>query len=340
MVLSLRRLCVAAALAALVAARSSPADAQRLPSLSSQHRAATALWEHERFAEAREAYRAIFQRASEPRALTRWGLADLALRDWREAEQHLADALRRGDDRWIRRNRARIEGALAQARAHLGAILVECDTLGATVRVDQGDAVALPMSEPARRAEGEVAIVVVADGYEPLSQRVVIPGGAAEPVRVRVTLTRRAEVVARTPTEAPAPVVAPIVAPPQVRVAPRAPSPLRPIGVAAISLGAAGVALGVVSSLLREDRVGAFNTSCWLDANDAPLGGGACDEIHRAGVTWERVSTTGYIVGASLAVTGAVLLLAAPSREGRPAAVQVACGPWARAWGATCRMRF
>ncbi len=138
------------------------------------------------------------------RALAQIGFAEQALGRWRDAEEHLGQALAdsqgndQGDDQgtdqgyddngWIRRNRATIERSRASVAGHLGSLEVLGGPEGAELLVDGLVVGRLPLPRPLRVAVGSIGVEVRASGYLPVSRPVTIAAG--ELSRETITLQK------------------------------------------------------------------------------------------------------------------------------------------------------
>ena len=138
------------------------------------------------------------------RALAQIGFAEQALGRWRDAEEHLGQALAdsqgndQGDDQgkdqgyddngWIRRNRATIERSRALVAGHLGSLEVLGGPEGAELLVDGLVVGRLPLPRPLRVAAGSIGVEVRAAGYLPVSRPVTIAAG--ELSRETITLQK------------------------------------------------------------------------------------------------------------------------------------------------------
>lgn len=97
----------------------------------------------------------------------------------------------------------------------------------------------------------------------------------------------------------------------------RSGSGLRTGGVIALSAGAVGLATGVVGLVLRNGAATRFNDNqaCGMSGG-AVEGGMVCSDDVATTNTMQTVSLIGFIAGGVLAATGAVMLIAAPARDG------------------------
>lgn len=291
---------------------------------------------------------AIYQRLSEqthePRAQGERGITEAQMGRWLAAEEHLQAALA-ADDRWVRRHHGTLQSALEAARQRLADLTVTCNVAGASLRVDGRPVGALPRPTPVRVTRGPVVIDVAAEGHEPHRRTVQAASGTN---RVDVTLvpaveSPRAPVpssVAPTPTQAqpPAPVQSAVVdvmplAPP--RPVESTGSALPALRVTAFALGAVGIGVGVVGSLLREDAVQTY-VDCQPGSVDP-----SCDYTSQRDQynTMNGVAIAGFVAGSVFTAAGIALLFVGPSRPREQATTWV-CGPGPGAVGLGCRTQF
>src|SRR3954451_5273481 len=111
------------------------------------------------------------------RALAQIGFAEMALGRWRDAEEHLGQALADADDVWVRRNRATIEQSRAMVAGPRGTLEVLGSPEGAELRVDGRLVGRLPLTRPIRVAAGNIGVELRAAGYLPSSRPVTITAG-------------------------------------------------------------------------------------------------------------------------------------------------------------------
>jgi hypothetical protein len=265
-------------------------------------RAGSAAYERGEFRAAALAFEAAHREAPHAAALYNAGIAwEAAKENGRAADAYEAalglGGLEAGQDR--------------DARAHLAAL--ERMLARVEVRAPSGALVSLAHAE-GRAAP--VAVHVQAGAHE---VRVTLVDGRALSRGVRVAAAERAVVTIEAPPAIDAPALLPRVAqrPGVPAPAPAPPDegslPLRPIGWAALGggvlIGGAAVALGVAAL----DQRDAYNASGHRDADARDAAAGLR--------TWTNVAWVGAGV---LALSGVVLLLAAPS--GEPVKTSVAGG--------------
>lgn len=133
---------------------------------------------------------ALFEQANAqfhtPRSVAQIALAEQALGRWERADRHLREALTFSQDAWITRNRAALEGALAQLQQRLCALELIDGVPGARVRVDGRDIGALPAASTVRLVRGSYTLEVEAEGYYPLRRSIDLNGASArESVEMR-----------------------------------------------------------------------------------------------------------------------------------------------------------
>ena len=115
--------------------------------------------------QARALIRQAYDADPSPRTAAQLGLVEQALGLWVEAERHLADAVSRAEDPWIRRHRRALEQSLEVVRGSLGSLEIVGNVPGATISVDGTAVGTLPLAAPLRLPVGRVEIEVTAEGY-------------------------------------------------------------------------------------------------------------------------------------------------------------------------------
>jgi hypothetical protein len=266
--------------------------------VEAEHTRGIELRRQQRDAEARDVFRALYERTHEPRALARQAAAEAAIGDWLAAEAHLADALSHADDAWIVQQRAGLEGDLAGFREHLGLLEITTATPGASVWAGGLFLAALPLERPIRVRAGTLAVEVRAEGYLSEVRSVDVPRGMRVPARELVQLTPRP----RAPEATPGPIV--IAPPPPVREAQGMP-PLRVAGISLLAAGVVGLGVGVVGLALREGTAVAFNNDPACGTNQLTS---ACRALYDQGGVELTLGAVGLSLGGALVVGGATLL--------------------------------
>ncbi|MFO0563991.1 MAG: PEGA domain-containing protein [Polyangiales bacterium] len=133
---------------------------------------------------------ALFEQANAqfhtPRSIAQIALAEQALGRWERADQHLREALTFTLDPWITRNRAALEGALAQLQQRLCALELIDGVSGARVRIDGREVGTLPAASTVRLVRGSYTLEVEAEGYYPVRRSIDLNGASArESVEMR-----------------------------------------------------------------------------------------------------------------------------------------------------------
>lgn len=314
------------ALAVVLGAGSAWAQ-QTATAIEQQHRRGIAMLRQGQNEQALVVFREIYERTREPRALWRMATAEAALGRWVEAEGHMSSAFGSTGDAWIRAERGGLEATLRQVQARVGLLTVRCNVVGARIEVD-GQAVT---SFPLRVVAGDVRVRVTADGYQTAEATVSVPGNVerafVREVELRaVAVERRVEVAADGRDGMSEPHQPPPRAEPS--------SGLRTGGIIALSVGAAGLATGVVALVLRNGAATRFNEnlSCGMSGG-AVQGGTTCSDDAATTDTMQTVSVVGFIAGGVFAAAGVVQLILAPSRSGSERAsgsgrsIRLASGP-------------
>ncbi len=270
--------------------------------LEAQHAQGNRLREQGRHAEARDLFRGLYERSRDPRALVRQGLAEMALSEWVPADEHLRTGLAVTDNRWINENRARIQGALREVEGHLGSLAVDCQPVGATVTINGERRGTCPLSGPVRLAVGDATVQVEATGHEAVTAHANVAAGA-EATTLRIALRPVAPAWVDDSAER------------EAEASNRRRAVMLGVGAAALGLGVVGLGVGAAGYLAEGSTPG------------QPLS--------------ETMGIVGFAAGGALVVTGAVLLIVAPSRrEVRRTAWVPACGPALGGRGLGCALTF
>ncbi len=345
--LSMRRTSLLLALSLTVA--STAAYAQRDP-LEARFEQGRSLRRDHRDAEALTVFQQIYDEGHQSRALAQVGLAEAALGRWADAESHIAQALAQ-PDAWVTQNRSggvALEQQLQRIATHLGSLEVVCDAPGATVWIGDRRMAALPLSRPLRIEVGRVTFEVRAEGYTS-SQRVadVVAGGLA---RETVTLTRTLAVTSAANNNnnnntvtlpgsgASATSGATRATTPPANATTDSGSTLRTLawvsaGGALLFLAGGGVSYAVASSAAER----------WNDDSQCLRPGSTreqtCGADQSTANTMTALEVVGFVGGAALAATSAVLFVVSRPRE-RERATALTCGVGIGALGVSCGARF
>lgn len=207
------------------------------------------------------AFERAFSLGGSARALAQMALAEQALGLWLEADEHLEQALREGDDPWINAHRATLEAASLEIASQLGALELSCNVSGAEVRVDGRLLGRTPLGGPVRLVAGASVIQVSSEGHFDVVRRVNVDAGQLS--RLNVILTP-SPVVGPPGGEAvgsPSDALSPSITTPESQL----PSleggpPARDILLyTTLGLAALGTSVGVTGYVLREVNVEQYN---------------------------------------------------------------------------------
>lgn len=268
------------------------------------------------------------------RAIAQLALTEMALERWPEAARHLTAALA-DEHPWVQQNRASLEEALRTVRARVGELRVEADAPGATLRINDGDAVTLPSASPFYLAPGPVVLALQTTDGRSLTRTVTLTAG----VSARESFVFGAIVRSASPAVVVTPPVERHRALPSTHGAPVQ----RALAWVAAGGAVAGFGLALASWRIREGVVSDFAAQCPdQSTTDATL-------VSRCAVartqsasdlaTWEALSTVGLIAGGALAAASVVLFVTAPAEGARPPTA-LTCGSGPGTLGLRCALTF
>ncbi len=257
-----------------------------------------ALREQGRDEEALRLFQQVFDESGSPRALAQVALAEQALGRFVEAEAHLQEALARGDDPFIRRNREPLEGALEEIRLRCGDLTVEGGVPGAEILIADVAVGVLPLDAPVRVVAGSVAIEVRAPGYERFIDTVIVRGGNS--ATVTVELTRRRDEPGRTPPEGAGSGDA-REGDTHGQSGPSAPAWTLPVALGLAGVGVVGLGVGAGLMVVREDNARARQTC----SDTEP----ACRSAYQSAVDAEAGGVASLVIGGALVAGGATVLI-------------------------------
>lgn len=329
------------AVASAAAAREPGAEAERLIRHGVELRRG-----HDDEGAARE-FEKAYDLVHSPRSAGQLGLAEQALGRWEDAERHVSEAIHAADDGWVVKNRAALDEALGTIQAHLGRVQVIGDPEGAEVSLNGKPVGRLPLGEGARVSAGQVDVEVHAAGYLAAQRTLTIVGGQYQ----RVVIHLAKEVAPPAPDAKPA--AAPVAAarPGTTPVPPEGgPPPTRAIlAWSAAGLAGAGLAAGIVWTVLHGQHVSSFDQGCAL-RRGAPvdkttgLASGACQDAYNTYQSDRTIAIVGYAAAGAFAATWLVLQLSGPSAAGEQPAEHAAraplCVPALTGVGVSCAIRF
>lgn len=312
----------------------------------------------------------LFQRAyamdRTPRAAAQLGWAEQAIGRWEDAERHVSEALRATNDPWIAKHHADLDGSLRTIRAHTARVEITGLPKGAEVTVNGQAIGTLPLADSLSVSTGEVVIELRAPGYRPQTRTVTV--SAAEYQRQYFSLEKERLSVtkappATTPSLPPQAIVVkpeptpPVVTPAQPSPAPPPPGPSSPEPApglrriaewTALGLTAASAGVGVVATIINNQKGHAFQSAnggtCWdrderaVNAAGSPLPScqGVLSEYH----TSRRWQVIGFVSAAAFATTAAILRLTEPGEESDTSRVALSCAPSLLQLGGFCQARF
>jgi hypothetical protein len=267
---------------------------------------------------------ALFEQANEqfhtPRAVAQIALAEQALGRWERADRHLREALARAEDGWITRNRAALEGALAQLQQRLCSLELIDGVSGARVRIDGREVGTLPAAATVRLVRGSYTLEVDAEGYYPVRRSIDLNGASArESVEMRPRGSAQPSTVGLATSDAREPARTNSSETPVPRTSPPAE---RRGGVAAgaVVLAAAGGLSMIASSaffVLRNNAEAelrslgcALNEGFWECTNPAAQG------VHSNGNTMNALGHVALWGGLAVASVGVTWIALSAGREG------------------------
>lgn len=299
-----------------------------------------------------EAFQKAYDMTHSPRATAQLGLVYQALGRWELAGPLVEKALQSPNDAWVKKYQPQLQDALSTIRQHLARIELAGDPAGAEVIVNGVVAGKLPLPGPLTVSIGTVDLQVRADGYQPDIRKINLGAYQYEHVFVRLDKlpeAARAIVIEHLPIDEghSTTTTPPPPPPPHPTEGGSSISPRSVIKWSALGLGAAGIATGVVATILHESKISDFNNSANGSCQDQ--GGTAVDFTNKpnsdcqsaldgahSARTWQIV---GFVAGGAFAATWLILQLTEP--DGRSTTSTAwNCAPSLTNPGATCAMRF
>lgn len=256
--------------------------------------------------------------APSARTLAQIALAEQALGHFVDAEAHLSAALADAGDRFITRNRALLEAALAEIRGQIGELAITGGVPGASITVGGAPRGTLPLEAPLRVDPGQAHVEVRADGHDPFEAEVEVAPGA----RAELAVILRA---ISTTTLEPTPEPAPIATTPD-----RGADWMLPTAIALAGAGVAGLAVGTGLAIVREEHAQARQSCSDVDP--------ACRDHYQAAVDAETGAIASFVIGGVLAAGGTALLVVALTQQTPGTERAISCAPGVLAIG--CRARF
>lgn len=299
--------------------------------------------------EALAEFQEAMKRWPSARAKAQVGLAQMAVGLFEAAEVTLSEVLASSSDEpWVSSRRAVLSDALTKVRSHLGTFNVSGEPKGATVEVNGTATCSLPCSVHVQA--GEIVVRVLAPGFLPIMRKVSVEARSTS--SQVFTLVRAPS--DQVPTQVPTPVRVQ-ESPPQDRTGREPPAdgggadaPSQPPQRSVwpwVAGGASVVALtfGTVEAVRWAGKASDYNNLrdasgerlCGVGADSA--GTGACATLLSDGHTARALAIGGFVVGAALGVTSAILF----SRESADAPGQtLSCAPAVTSPAVLCSLRF
>lgn len=221
---------------------------------------------------ARSAFERAWALGGAPRALAQLALAEQALGFWREAHEHLLEALEHVDDPWISAQKKTLALALKEISSHLGTVELSCTVDGAEVRIDGRLVGHTPLVMPLMLVAGKSVVEVRADGYFDMARQVQVDAGGISRVNFSLTpITPPAPMLAgaaepalpsalRFDASAARDTLTPRAAPPPAQAPPDGGESTRELlTYASAGLAALGAAIGITGYVIREVNVRLYN---------------------------------------------------------------------------------
>jgi hypothetical protein len=273
---------------------------------------------------------AAFERAwmlgGSPRALAQLALAEQSLGLWREAFEHLENALSRADDPWISAHHATLEVALGEIVSRLGTVEISCNIDGAEVKVDGRSVGPTPLRKSLRVVAGKSVVQVVAQGYFDMARHVHVEAGGISRVSFSLTPISASEAAAvpAAPALTPPPLAA---SPPQELILPRAvrarvsesadenTSTRDLLTYTSAGLAALGVTLGVTGYVMREIKAGQYNNDARCAQHEGVPRSIECKDELEAGHRAELIAITGASAAGLFGLTALYLWWSRPEAD-------------------------
>jgi hypothetical protein len=264
--------------------------------------------------------------ARTPRAAAQLALCEFELNRWVDSEVHLQEALRAGNDPWVRKNRNVLMEMMAKLKARLGRVEVTGRPEGAEVEVAGRSVGRLPLSGPVRvPAAPEVFVRVAANGHKTLRRTVEVH--AEELARVVVDLEPGQSDVpsAPLPTAGPPPPDSSRIGRPGGSIAdygydrPPPASWQRRVGWIGLATAGALAAGGAVGLLVRYQKTGEFNdyinrtTNQRCNAALPQKGGGPCPGYLQDADQAKTLALASFAGAGLIGVISAILLATSPA---------------------------
>ncbi len=344
--LTMRRTLTVGFVAVALCVGAADAQAQSDPN-DAEYARASQLRSAQQLDEALAIYQRLAAQTHAPRAIGQIGVTEAQMGRWVAAEEHLTAALATHDP-WVDAHRAVLQAALDRTAENLGNLTIACNVSGAALRINGTAAGTLPRATPLRVPIGPVVIDVTAEGHEPHRQSVSI---TTRSTRLEVTLVPAAATLTRpagagaaaSRVAAPTPSLATVVAPTPASRAASGGSLGRTLAWTSAVGAAVFIGVGVVGYVVGSDAAAQWNddSRCLQSTMPTVTRGGQCSGLSDTADTMQTLSYAGFIGGAALTITSAVLFVTAPGSQQRERArARFGCGPGPTALGMACGGAF
>ena len=262
-----------------------------------------------------------FSRGGSVRALVQMALAEQALGLWRDAHEHLQEALLKAEDPWIAEHRATIEAASIEIASQLGSLEISCNVDGAEVRLDGVLLGQTPLTRPVPLVAGANVIVVSKRGYFDIARQVNIDVGRLSRLNVVLTANPTASSTPPHGVDRPHGGGQP-AAPPSAELALRPATGAGPdrsardtLFYTALGLSALGSSAGITGYVMREINVAEYNDDARCSRI---LGVRRADECPKQAAAFQRgevLAIGGFASAAVFGATATYLWLTRPSAK-------------------------
>ena len=269
---------------------------------------------------------AAFERAwtlgGAPRALAQLALAEQALGFWREAHEHLENALSHSDDPWISEHRVALRVALEEIASRLGTVEISCNVDGAEVKIDGRVVGRTPLGRHLRLIAGKSVVEVLVDGYFDMARQVQVDAGGISRVNFNLTPITSGPAAAMLPMTSSGPAAS------RDLLAPRAPMPLSVstrrdqgesgrnlLTYTSTALAAVGATVGVTGYVLREVNVRLYNDDARCARQLGTPRSVECGDEFSAWQRGELIAIAGSSAAGVFGLTALYLWLSRPEAE-------------------------
>jgi hypothetical protein len=278
-----------------------------------------------------------------PRTWAQLGLVEKALGRWAEADRHLTDALKGGQDPWIQKNLTVLEKTLAEVKRQVARIEITGEPVGADVLINGRLVGKVPLPQPVRVNAGTVDIELRAPGYKPTLRTVAVVGLQYQPVVIRLEREGTGDSATSPPAG-----MGPLSLGSD---AGRAPEPWRPWAIGGALAGSAvGIGVGVLGALQHDQKVTDFNKRPCAEALDGTIVNKTtgmkdqtCANLHASYKNAKTMAIVGFTAGAALGVSALILYLTTPDGGGGSSETAMAtpvCAGGPGDIGLGCTLRF